>query len=115
VFRYERNFILRQQTISLGVGKDIDQYEIKALGLEGGIDFEASFAAYISFDLQGNPTDGGLHAKLKGKAGVGFESGQKLKFKDGISLQAGISSGLTFEPGPLKPLWDKLRPRAEQL
>lgn len=114
VFRYERNFILRQQTISLGLGKSIDQMELKVLGFEGGLEMEATVAGYLTFDLQGNATDGGVIAQAKVKAGLGFESGQKLKFKDGISLQAGINTGFTFEPGPLRPLWEKLKPQPEK-
>jgi tetratricopeptide (TPR) repeat protein len=113
VFRYERNFRLRQQTLSLGVGRDLDKTELKALGLEAGLDVEAVASAYITFDLQGVPTDGGLLGKLKGKIGVGFESGQKLKFKNSIGLQVGINSGVAFEPGPLKPLWDKIKSKPE--
>ena len=47
------------------------------------------------------------------KAGMGFESGQKLKFKDGSSLQASINSGVSFQPGPFKNLWDKIKPQAD--
>ncbi|MGZ5189644.1 MAG: NHL domain-containing protein [Flavisolibacter sp.] len=107
-FRYERNFVLKQHTISMGVGADIDKYEIKEAGIEAGAEFEATGSVYLTFDQQGNPTDGGLLGKLKAKVGVGFESGQKLKFSEGLSVQAGISSGLSFDPGPLKPLWDKI-------
>jgi len=44
---------------------------------------------------------------------MGFETGQKLKFKEGMSVRASISSGFTVDPGPLKPLWDKIKPSPE--
>lgn len=114
IFRYERNFVLRQHTISLGVGKEIDKFEIKEAGVVAGADLEATSSVYLTFDLNGNPTDAGIIGKLKAKVGFGFESGEKLKISESISLKAGISSGLSFDPGPLKPLVDKLMPEPEK-
>jgi tetratricopeptide (TPR) repeat protein len=106
-FRIERNFVLRQTTISLGAGYEFFN------ALDGGLEAEGTVSAYITFDKDNVPSDGGLLASAKIKAGVGFESGQKLKFKEGVSVRAGISSGVSFEPGLLKPLWDKIKPAPE--
>ena len=104
VLRYERNFRLRQSTYSIGIGADIDQARGKDMNIEYGIESEATMAVYLTYDRGGNFSDGGMIYKLKGKASVGFESGQKLNFKDGMSWQFGINSGITFEPGPLAKL-----------
>ena len=71
-FRIERNFVLRQTTLSLGVGYDIAKAEGNIRGFEGGVELEATVSAYITFDKDNTPSDGGLLAKAKFQSGNGI-------------------------------------------
>jgi hypothetical protein len=73
-------------------------------------------AVFFTLDQAGHLTDGGISALATATSsfGLGFEAGEKLKFKEGIGWRLGINSGLTLAPGKLKNLLDKIGPAPEK-
>lgn len=109
VFRYEKNFVSRQSTMSLGLGGELFDSDVKY----GGLDLKLNMSMFLTFDARGNLSDGGLVSEAKGTASYGFEGGTKLKFKEGIGWRLGYNSGLSLTPGRLKNLIDKIGPAPE--
>jgi tetratricopeptide (TPR) repeat protein len=111
-FFYEKNFVSRQSTLILGVGEEPLDREYKY----GGFDIKIGMAVFLAMDGAGNLTDGGISAMATATSSfeLGFEAGEKLKFKEGIGWRLGINSGLTLAPGKLKNLIDKIGPDPEK-
>lgn len=110
IFFYEKNFVSRQSTLSLGIGEEPWAKDKKL----GGFDLKIHMSVFLTFDGAFNLTDGGLISEAKLSANYGFENGEKLKFKEGIGWRMSINSGLSLTSGRLKNLIDKIGPDPEK-
>jgi tetratricopeptide (TPR) repeat protein len=109
---YEKNFVTRQSTWILGVGDEPLDREYKY----GGFDIKIGMAVFLTIDGAGNVSDGGISALATATSSfpLGFDVGEKLKFKESVGWRLGYNSGLTLAPGRLKNLIDKIGPAPER-
>lgn len=111
---YKKNFVSRQSTWIFGVGTEPDLTKRKFK--YGEFDVKIGMSVFLSFDQAGNLSDGGLAAQAAATSsfGLGFEGGEKLKFKQAVGWRLGINTGLTLSQGKLKDLIDKIGPAPEK-
>lgn len=109
IFKYAKNFKTGQSTMSIGGGWEMYGDKTELLGVEAGWEFGGSMSVFLNIDKDGNVSDGGIQYGLKAAAGIGFEEGEKLKFKKDIAgVDASIGwriawhAGLSFNEGPLR-------------
>ena len=110
IFRFEKNHITGQSTLSFGVGEETESWSKGAIGY----DTKIHMSVFLLFD-KGQITDGGLIAEAKTTFELGFEGAEKIKFKEGIGWRIGYNSGLDLTPGYLKQLIDKTLGPAPEL
>ena len=114
VFGYEKNFITKQSTLSVGIGAKLE-LGLSVGPVKAGVSAGVGETLFITFDGNNKVSDFGLKAEAKASAGVEAGGSKELASKKSIDIKKdltkreaavsttfGINSGCNFNEGPFK-------------